>query len=264
MKPTSFNSFGYKPLTTSTTTYSVDDIYENCEPLYKISLKKFAIITTSFPLASFLFCVFWSIIFQFKETTATHCNVINILPSLSAATGAYSPQKHVWVHSIAIHTIPRVIVFYMYYKRHKSLYILILNVLEVFCLLGLAVFGSRTHYVIHARCFTLFLITASIYMFIGGYSSRFLWCRRTRRTKQIMAWTNLLLTCLAGYFFVRHASHCEPYVYTLFALSEYLIVLNNIYFHFLAYYDLGSIQFAFFTKEGIFVSLESINEYMIP
>ena len=263
MTPT-FDSTGYKLLTNSPSSSHFIENLPSDYSLVQVSLKTFAIVTTSFPLGSFLFCVLWSILFQFKETTATHCNVINILPSLSAATGAYSPQKHVWVHSIAIHTIPRIIVFYMYYKRHKSVKIFILNVVEISCLLGLAVFGSRTHYAMHARCFTLFLITASIYMFVGGYSSRFLWCRRTRRLKQIMAWTNLSLTCLAIYFFLRHSSHCEPYVYTLFALSEYLLVLNNIYFHFLAYYDLATVHFAFFTKEGLFVPLESMNEYMIP
>lgn len=48
----------------------------------------------------------------------------------------------------------------------------------------------------------------------------------------------------ATYFFFRHNSHCEPYIYTLFALSEYIIVLSNIYFHSLAYYDLGNLYFA--------------------
>lgn len=262
MKPT-FTSTGYRPLSTSPSTYFVENLPHDFS-LLQVSLKTWAIVTTCFPLGSFIFCVVWSIVFQFKETTATHCNVVNILPSLSAATGAYSPQKHVWVHSIAIHTIPRVIVFYMYFKRHRSIPIFILNVTEVFCLLGLAVFGSRTHYAMHARCFTVFLITSSIYMFVGAYSSHFIWCRRTRNFKKIMAWTNFSLTILAAIFFVRHSSHCEPYVYTLFALSEYLLVFVNIYFHFLAYYDLATVHFAFLTKEGLFVPLESMNEYMIP
>lgn len=269
MRSTPFSSVGYRPLSTvSKTNYIVGQIPKDYS-LIQISLQKFAIVTTCFPLGSFLFCVLWSIIFQFKETTATHCNVSNILPSLSAATGAYSPQKYVWVISIAIHTAPRMFVFYMYFTRHKSIIIFILNLIEVICLLGLAVFGSRTNYAMHARCFTIFLIVASIYMFIGGYSSHFRWCRHTRAIKQIIAWTNLSLTLLAGIFFVRHSSYCEPYVYTMFALSEYLVVLINIYFHFLAYYDLTTVHFAFFNKEDsfigkLFIPYEGMNEFTVP
>lgn len=65
----------------------------------------------------------------------------------------------------------------------------------------------------------------------------------------MIAWLNLFMMISATYFFFRHNSHCEPYVYTLFALSEYIIVLSNIYFHSLAYYDLGNLRFAIFADD---------------
>ena len=42
---------------------------------------------------------------------------------------------------------------------------------------------------------------------------------------------------LGLYFFIRHNKYCEPGVYSLFALAEYLVVLSNMAFHFAVFYD---------------------------
>lgn len=73
-------------------------------PVYNMSFRRLAIGTASLPLLGFLFCVLWSLAVQFNKTTATHCNVSNLLPSLSAATGSYMPQKAVWKATISMHT----------------------------------------------------------------------------------------------------------------------------------------------------------------
>ena len=38
------------------------------------------------------------------------------------------------------------------------------------------------------------------------------------------------------YFYWRHNTYCEPYIYTMFCFVEYLIVLMNIVYHFSGYY----------------------------
>ena len=140
--------------------------------------------------------------------------------------------------------VPRVVVFFAYFSRHRSRGVFLLNVTEVASLLGLALFGSNENYSIHSKCFAAFLLSSLAYMFLVSYTSLHAWCRRTQRVKTLIAWLNLIMMMSAAYFFLRHNSHCEPYVYTFFALSEYIIVLSNIYFHTLAYYDLGGIRFA--------------------
>jgi hypothetical protein len=145
--------------------------------------------------------------------------------------------------------VPRIVVFIAYFHKHKSELLFVLNVIEVTSLLGLALFGSNENYSIHSKCFGTFLISSLTYMFLVSYTNFYSWCRRTVRVKTMIAWLNLFMMISATYFFFRHNSHCEPYVYTLFALSEYIIVLSNIYFHSLAYYDLGHLRFAIFADD---------------
>ena len=78
--------------------------HERRTSVIDMSLQRLAICTAVLPLGGFLFCVLWSLLIQFSKTTATHCNVANLLPSLSAATGSFMPQKAVWKVSIALHT----------------------------------------------------------------------------------------------------------------------------------------------------------------
>lgn len=242
-------SFLYHPLTNGRDGEEEDDLTGRERYLLDVSFRTLAIGTASLPLVGFSFCLFWSLFVMFEQTVSTHCNVPNLLPSLSAATGAFYPQKLVWKVTIAIHTVPRVIVFAVYYYRHHCLPIFVLNLVEVFSLLGLSLFGSNDNYPIHSRCFGAFLISSLLYMFVVSYTDIYSWCRRTQKIKRIISWMTLTLILLAAYTFARHNQHCEPYVYTVFSLSEYVIVLSNIYFHTLAYYDLSSVHFAILSDD---------------
>lgn len=54
-------------------------------PVFSISFAKFSTITVALPLLSFIFCVAYSLIFFFVESTSTHCHVWNYLPSISVS-----------------------------------------------------------------------------------------------------------------------------------------------------------------------------------
>lgn len=54
-------------------------------PLFIISFGRFSLITVTLPLFSFIFCVAYSLIFFFEQSTSTHCHVWNYLPSISVS-----------------------------------------------------------------------------------------------------------------------------------------------------------------------------------
>lgn len=62
--------------------------------------------------------------------------------------------------------------------------------------------------------------------------------RRSARYKSNLLGTTLTCGVLMLYFYWRHNEYCEPYVYSLFCVTEYVVVLANIGFHFTAWYEL--------------------------
>lgn len=108
-----------------------------------ISLQLLSIITLSLPLFGFTFCVIWSVVFNFTEATSTHCGVSNYLPSISASIGSFSPQKYIWRSTISLHTSPRYLISFIFYKSiHHSNNLLIFNWIEISALLALSIVSS--------------------------------------------------------------------------------------------------------------------------
>lgn len=98
-------------------------LYDGDETSYnlKISFAKCSWGTVFLPFTAFVFCVVYSVLFNFDRTTFTHCNVYNFLPSISAAIGSFSPQKVVWQIAICLHCIPRLCIAYVYYQYNKDI-----------------------------------------------------------------------------------------------------------------------------------------------
>lgn len=220
----------------------------------KVPFGKLAWATVSLPLLSFIFCVIWSILFHFERATYTHCEVRNFLPSISSAIGGFSPQRHVWRIAIAIHAGPRLLVARMYYRYYQGiLYQWIhfmaaiacwLNVIENVALIGLTFISSAENHVVHERCFVTFMVTSELYMILTCYLLRSMRrsppdnieARSLRIKCQLLA-VNLISFAMAVYFYIRHNSYCEPGVYSIFALCEYVVVLTNMAFHMTAFWD---------------------------
>lgn len=220
------------------------------KPSFLIPFGRFCLRVVSLPLYSFVFCVAWSVIFDFERSTDTHCHVWNLLPSISAAIGNYQPQRFVWQLAITLHAAPRFIVAAFYHKRYQNLIrsrwrwlaalATLLNVIENVALLGLTYFTSVDHYgklggvgfglnvnVVllfldflesHKFFFITFIATSETYMLLSYLLNKFYRRQdlmstaelRAVQFKGILFLINLVSFACAGLCFVRHNSHCEP------------------------------------------------------
>ncbi|KAL7304880.1 hypothetical protein TKK_0002685 [Trichogramma kaykai] len=219
-----------------------------------IPFARIAWFTVSIQCFSFIFCILWTIMYNFEESTNTHCKVYNALPSVSATIGHYQPQKNIWKMTTVIQAIIRfymIILHYQYYKKNTypttrklTRLALVTYVIENTSLVTLSFWTSNENYALHKLSFMIFLFTSFIYMNVSYIIATM--CRSTTREVHdiiSLKWklraliSNLAGIILACYFFYRHNKYCEPFVYSLFALAEYLVVLTNMGFHVTAAYD---------------------------
>lgn len=227
--------------------------------LVKIPFRFFWILVATLPLASFFLCVTWSLMKHFEETTSTHCNVKNYLPSISTAVGNFYPQTYIWRIGIALHCTPRFLVTFMYYNFFRnnlppdSSWQSLLSTIfyfqnaEILSLMGLSYISSSEDFPTHQKLFVIFLISAlasmSLLYLLMKYGlnhmqSRFE--RKSVRLKFILLVINFFAITLSIYFYLRHNWYCEPGMYTMFALSEYFVVLSNIGYHLTSVWDFSN------------------------
>ena len=157
---------------------------------------------SSIPCFAFFFCIIYSFLFHLEEVTRTHCQVWNMVPSISckkninfhnknwnnceysASIGILAPQKYVWKICIALHSAPRLLLCKMYHKHMQkvlskiarvqrlALFTCMLNMAEVFSLLLLSVVPSTEDYSLHTFCFGLFLFFSAVYLAFSYYLFR--------------------------------------------------------------------------------------------
>ncbi|KAL1122161.1 hypothetical protein AAG570_003566 [Ranatra chinensis] len=220
----------------------------------RLQVSRAAWITCLLPFTGFVFCVVWSLMYNFEDSTFTHCKVENFLPSISAAIGNYKTQRFVWGTAIAIHAVPRFVFAALYRQYYREILntkaqrlatlACVLNVMENLALIGLTFITSAYNYSIHEKCFMAFMVTSELYMTLTCY---LVWrerrlpadnveARALRYKFQLVA-INMTSFAVAGYFFIRHNRHCEPYIYSAFAFFEYIVVLTNMAFHTTAVLD---------------------------
>jgi len=112
----------------------------------KIPFRSLAVATATAQISSLVFCLAWSIKFNFHESTATHCRVANYLPSLSA-TLDFTPQRDIWRSCIGLSGFPRYFIAFLYYRIiFLSRLLLWLHWIEISALIGLSIVDSIRYF----------------------------------------------------------------------------------------------------------------------
>jgi len=112
----------------------------------EIPFQPLALLTATSQISSLVFCLVWSVKFNFRESTATHCRVDNYLPSLSA-TLDFTPQRDVWRACIGLSGMPRYLIAYLYHKMiFNSQVLLFLHWTEITALIGLSIVDSLRYF----------------------------------------------------------------------------------------------------------------------
>jgi len=239
-----------KPKTSDT------DKFESLTSSSIVVIFRFLTVTS---VSAFFTCILLSMKNNWDQSTATHCNVPNYLPSISAAIGGYSPQKYIWRIAIALQLSPRLLFAYIYYRHNLAqpfqnvdhvLYPLLCKltfgvvVVENLALGLLTYVSSVDWFLVHKVGFSFFVICSVLHQVLHVVVCRFsvnkmedLYEKRLiRRKTLIMGWHWLSLAS-AMYCYWRHNAFCEPGVYTFFALFEYFVVVSNMCFHYTFVWD---------------------------
>uniref|UniRef100_A0A1I7Y5V0 Post-GPI attachment to proteins factor 2 n=1 Tax=Steinernema glaseri TaxID=37863 RepID=A0A1I7Y5V0_9BILA len=235
--------------------------------LISIPFRHIVYSVAGLPLSALFICIFLSVTLHLNQSTRTHCGVDNWLPSVSAAVASFSPERYIWRVLIALHAAPRLVLAFAFRNhlltspiRSPSTGIgfallcqlaCFLNLAENIFLLLLTSISSVEDHEAHKISFIGFAFCAISYMFLAtglyNYSNRrqlSTMGEASYQRKLLFCWSSVVSIIFACYFYYRHNTFCETGVYTLFALSEYCVIISNILFHSTAYYDFDGLTFS--------------------
>lgn len=238
--------------------------YYNRRACFSISSSAATYLVSSLPLIALCSCVFLALYHDFEKATETHCGVPNILPSISVAIGDFYWGRLIWKTLIFAHLPPRLLAAFAYVQLFKTplesfvqsifrYLALVLNLSELFCLGVLSAVTSKDNHYRHVLAFSTFQIAGMIHgllhivMYrvteISDYS---IYTKKSYRLKKTCYKCSALLLIICMLLYHRHNSRCEPYVFSFFALSEYLVVVSNISFHATFRFDFNSLRIFIF------------------
>ncbi|KAM6985281.1 post-GPI attachment to proteins factor 2 [Aplochiton taeniatus] len=233
---------------------------ERDRPLIRLPFQHFAVGTVLLALTGFIACLAISMFYHLEESTYTHCQVPNYLPSVSASISLV-PERYIWRFCIGLHSAPRCLIAAAYFSLYRSRFSLskvnlllsgltgLFSLIENTGLLLLTYVASTETYSYHKYGFIVFIAASMLYMLTT--------CRLWQVIKRLYVHPEEMISyrwkvrfflinvgCFltAAYFFRRHNKYCEPGIYTLFALFEYLVVLSNMAFHMTAFWDFGNTE----------------------
>lgn len=103
-------------------------------------------------------------------------------------------------------------------------------------LVGLTLLTSHGQiFAIHETFVGLWIATNLIHMLTSSYLERKLKLRGYfYKIRRLITFFSLFAAFFMLYFFFRHNSHCEPFIYSYFCLFEYSVIVMNSIYHLIA------------------------------
>ncbi|CAH8577295.1 unnamed protein product [Heterobilharzia americana] len=218
-----------------------------------ITFRHVCVVASILPPLALVICVLWCL--ATSSCIATHCTDSNLLPSLSAAVGEDEPQKTIWRFSIFSSSAWRMLIlvnscmnFWTFFNSlsngdylHFAALLCLSSFVEIFALNMLTVWSSSDNFTQHRNYFCIFIMFSVIYMAADVYSTQLIvrdlhsvFLRNILKMKiRIFAvYLSCLLVIMLSYYI--HITSCPPYVYTVFAVFEYVAIFSNVAYHYTA------------------------------
>ncbi|KAM3722706.1 Post-GPI attachment to proteins factor [Dirofilaria immitis] len=213
------------------------------EELLHCSFRWFITISASLPVSALFLCISLALTLHFDESTETHCDVTNYLPSISAAIASYSPERYIWRFLIALQSAPRIVIALAFRNflltsplrplNDRAWFGLacqiacVINVAESLFLLLLTTVSSSENHAVHTTSFTGFAVCSIIYMLISTALFQYSGRRRTSslgeksfQYKVLMCSISVLSLLIAIYFFNRHNTFYSIIVMVFFSCDK--------------------------------------------
>lgn len=229
------------------------------KPLLHVPYVYVMVVTFILPLSALATCVVLGLYLHFEGVTATHCRVPNFVPSISSIIGDFTPERYVWRLGMAFFSFPRIFDSFLYYNffahsvANSKLWYRLLNratwllhVWQYVSLFLLSYVTSSENFIIHRNSFISFIACSMFHM--GAFLLLFRVGRQppskkdklSLRLRTIFAVSHILTFIFSLYFYWRHNTYCEPYVYSYYGICEYIVVVTNIAFHTVEAVDFGN------------------------
>lgn len=196
------------------------------------------------PVGGLALCLFIASVFHGANTNRTHCGVYNFWPSVSSAIGNNAPEKYIWRLAVGLHnTITLLDSFLMYHNLVQNGASVVWSRICVVCriscnmsLFMLTFVTSTEDFALHQAGFVLWLISGSFMMVLFAL----LWRTTSRHASdEVMTkgrrwltfWYSLYFSLipLAVFLYWLHNKYCQPYVYSIFGICEFLIVIAYVF-----------------------------------
>ncbi|CAH8563386.1 unnamed protein product [Schistosoma intercalatum] len=218
---------------------------------FYVTFRHISVVVALLPVISLIICVLRCV--TTNPCSWLDCTDTNYLPSLSAATAGNGPHRVIWILSILVSSIGRLILLSNSYINSRKFsdpfsggdHMCISNLLylssfiEIFSLNMLSIVSSSDNYIQHRNYFCAFALFSVVYMITDVYvlqlklkTTENAFLSTILRKKIYLMAFYLICLLIDGLCYWIHLTFCPPYVFTVFSALEYAAIFANIFYHY--------------------------------
>ncbi|XP_064539598.1 post-GPI attachment to proteins factor 2 [Drosophila montana] len=219
----------------------------------RISMSNLLLVGCALAPFTMVYTILMTLIFDYAGSTYTHCQVMNILPSMSTVI---RQQQPLWIFIIWAQLPARLLAAWLYWRYRRRGLPLRARILKYLSLLLLvynsvssisAVQYGHLSGTFHNATALSSWITGLGYIGLSHMSQKFGAYepmgpheRLSNRIKRKMLFTNCTAMVVMWPFYVLHVNFCLTMAYSVFSFCEYILTLSiacHIWTSYLDFYD---------------------------